>query len=175
MRRSGEDFSGNPFRGTMANGDPEHEAACAKLPAMTPEDFEAYRHRAVHRLMDLNEECENRFRIGHWERWNYDLETAKLTFSDRGLPQVIAEIQVVGSTSKKSKMWLWSWANESLPSCATTRIQKVREFGSIQGVKRLTESTLPDDEHLGWEMTAIAADIIGARRAYRCPSERGFL
>jgi hypothetical protein len=54
--------------------------------------------------MDLNEECENRFRIGHWERWYYDLDTATLSFSDRGVPQVIAEIQVVGSTQKVQNM-----------------------------------------------------------------------
>jgi hypothetical protein len=50
---------------------------------MTPADFAEYRHRAVHKLMDLNAECKKNFRIGHWERWDYDLDMATLTFSDR--------------------------------------------------------------------------------------------
>ena len=149
---------------------------CAKLhPAMTPSDFEAYRHQAVHKLMDLNEECERKFRTGHWARWNYDLDAATLTFSEAGVPHVIARIQAIGSTSNASKTWLWAWANESLPSKVTVNVQEVRKFGRDQGVTQLTESTLPDDEYLGWAMTAIAADIIGAKGAYRCPSEHGFL
>jgi hypothetical protein len=142
---------------------------------MTPADFDAYRHRAVHRLMELNEECERNFRVGHWERWDYDLEAATLTFSDGGVPRIIAQIQAVGSTSNTSMTWLWGWANESLPPGVVARMQEVREYGRNENVAQLGESKLPDDEHLGWAMTAIAANIIGAKGAYRCPSERGFL
>jgi hypothetical protein len=49
----------------------------------------------------------------------------------------------------------------------------VRKFGRDERVAELTESTLPDHENLGWEMTAIATDVIGAKGAYRCPNERG--
>ena len=142
---------------------------------MTPDDFQEFRHRAVHRLMDLNKDCNERFRIGEWERWDYDLDAGTLVFSEAGAPKVIAQVQVVGTTSTTSKTWLWAWANESLPSGVTTRMSEVRKFGQEKDLPQLTDSTLPDDEYLGWELTAIAAQIIGAKGAYRCPSENGFL
>ena len=66
---------------------------------MTPDEFHEFRHRAVHELMDLNADCEAKFRIGHWERWVYDLDAGTLIFSESGVPKVIAAIQVVGTTS----------------------------------------------------------------------------
>jgi hypothetical protein len=142
---------------------------------MTDSEFEAFRHQAVHALMELNARCQEDFRIGQWERWDYDLDSATLIFSDPGIPRVIANIQVVGTTSGHSKTWMWSWANESLPTVVTTGISAVREFGIRERVNRLTEAQIPDEEYLGWEMTAIAAQIVGAKGGYRCPSERGFL
>lgn len=42
-----------------------------------------------------------------------------------------------------------------------------------ENLQQLTDPTLPDDEHLGWALTAIAAKILGAKGGYRCPSQRG--
>jgi hypothetical protein len=142
---------------------------------MTADEFQAFRHKAVHRLMDLNEDCEHRFGIGHWERWDYDLDAGTLVFSDDGLPRVVAKIQAVGTTSTASKTWLWGWANESLSAGATLCLREVREFGTQEDLPQLTEPNLADDEYLGWELTAIAAQILQAKGAYRCPSENGFL
>jgi hypothetical protein len=125
--------------------------------------------------MDLNEECTRRYRISAMPRWNYDLDAGTLVFSEEGIPTVIASIQVVGTTSTTSKTWLWGWANESLPSSVVSRVCEVRRFGETEGLSRLTEEQLPDDEYLGWEMTAIAARIIGAKGGYRFPAENGFM
>jgi uncharacterized protein DUF6882 len=74
---------------------------------MVLEDFEQFRHRAVHALEQLNSNCEEQFRIGHWERWDYDLDSGTLVFSESGAPKVIAQIQAAGTTSKTSRTWLW--------------------------------------------------------------------
>ena len=142
---------------------------------MTPEEYEKFRHTAVHALMCLNEAREQQFRIGSWERWDYDLQAGTLTFSQDGRPRVLAEVQVVGSTSTKSNTWLWAWANESIPDFASASLGAVRKFGEQQEISQLTEAKLPDDEYLGWELTAITAQIIGATGAYRCAGENGFL
>jgi hypothetical protein len=142
---------------------------------VTSEAFDAFRNQAVHELKGLNEHCERTFRIGNWEHWDYDLDAGTLIFSEKGVPQVAADIQVVGTTSTASQTWLWGWANDCLPTSVTTRILEVREFGQTQQVSQLTEPQLSDDEYLGWEMTAVAARIINAKGAYRCPSTRGFL
>jgi hypothetical protein len=142
---------------------------------LSPEEFEQYRHQAAHELMDLNEQCENAFRLSDWPRWSYDLETASLTFTRDGVPRVIASVQVAGTTSAAGKSWLWGWANPDTPRLAVERMQEVRAIGEREGIAQLTAESLPDDEFLGWEMTAIAARILGAKGAYRCPSGDGFI
>ena len=142
---------------------------------MTPEEFERFRHDAIHLLKDLNEECARRYKISTWPRWDYQLDAGTLVFSEGEIPKVIASIQVVGTTSKASKTWRWAWANTSLPSHVKEKAREVQQFGKIEGLNRLTEPQLPDDEHLGWEMTSIMARIIGAKGAYRCPDDNGFI
>ncbi len=142
---------------------------------MTPDEYEQFRHDAVDALTDLNEDCKRRYGITTWPRWDYDLDAGNLVFSDGGVAKVIASIQVVGSTSNMSHTWLWAWANESLPPNVTEQAREVRQFGIAEGLSRLTEPQLADDEFLGWEMTAIAARIVGAKGAYRCPADNGFM
>jgi hypothetical protein len=142
---------------------------------MGPEQFSEFRHDAVHELMHLNRLCEEEFRIGSWQRWDYDLERATLTFSENGVPKVLASIQVIGTTSVSGGTWMWGWANESLPPNVTKAVAKVREFGQAENIAKLTEAELRDDEYLGWEMTAVAAKLLGAKGAYRCPDENGFV
>jgi hypothetical protein len=142
---------------------------------MTEEQFRKFRHEAVHALMRLNEDCENKFRISSWPRWDYDLERGTLTFSQDDVPKVVASIHLVGTSSNTSGTWLWGWGNGSLPAAATEALKAVRAFGEEEGVVQLTSARVPDDEYLGWGMTAIAAQILGSKGGYRCPGSDGFI
>jgi hypothetical protein len=141
---------------------------------MTPQEFAEWRHDAVHALIDLNEQCDREFHLDRWPRWRCELDSAKLIFSDEALPRVTASILVAGTSSTEKREWRWGWANQSLPQPAVDRMREVREFGETSGVAELTHETLPADEHLGWEMTALAARVLGAKGAYRCPNKEGF-
>ncbi len=142
---------------------------------MNAEQFSDFRHAAVHDLMGLNKKCDEDFHINSWPRWDYDLERGTLTFSQDKMPKVIASIQVVGTTSTTEGTWLWGWANENMPKTVTKAIEKVRVFGEAQNLAELTQSSCPDDEYLGWAMTAIAARVLEAKGAYRCPGHDGFV
>jgi hypothetical protein len=142
---------------------------------MNLEQFSAYRHEAVHELMRLNELCEQKFHISSWPRWDYDFDLGTLTFSQDGVPMVRASIQVIGTTSVSGKKWMWDWANESLPQNATKAVAKVRAFGTAENIAELKARELPDDEYLGWGLTAVAAKVLTAKGAYRCPGENGFV
>ena len=142
---------------------------------MDPEQFSLFRHEAVHQLMQLNEECEKAFRISSWPQWRYDFRQGTLAFSKNDIPQVIASIQVIGTTSKSGGTWLWGWANQTLPAKVTEAAAKVYAFGQAENLPQLTQESTPDDEYLGWEMTAIAARLLGSKGAYRCPGDNGFI
>jgi hypothetical protein len=64
------------------------------------------------------------------------------------------------------------------PSCCfpenvVAPVRKVKEFGVAEKLSELTEASSRDDEYLGWAMTAIAARILEAKGAYRCPRDEG--
>lgn len=142
---------------------------------MTPEQFRAFKHDAVHELTRLNEGLRQRFRLGEWERYDYDLERETLTFSQDGTPRVIASIQVVGTTSETAGDWLWGWANAYLPVPVTREMNRVREFGENESLPELVNPYAGDSEDLGWTLTSVAAKILGAQGGYRCPGSNGFI
>lgn len=83
---------------------------------MQPDWYPAWRDEAFEQLTAKNARLEKEFRLGHWPRYDYDLTTGRLLFSDQGAVKVVAEIQVAGSTSAKAGNWLWAWSNSNLPA-----------------------------------------------------------
>lgn len=142
---------------------------------MTEDQFKDYLHESVHLAIDASQKYQDEFEIGKYARWQYDLEPATLTFSNEGVPYVVADIQAVGSISNASKSWLWAWANDSIPDHLTYSLSVVREFGEKNNILKLTESYWEATEEDGWEMSSITNRLIGGRGIYRCPNERGFL
>jgi hypothetical protein len=111
----------------------------------------------------------------HLQRYDYDLDRGTLTFSHEGVPRVVASVLVAGTTSESGGTWLWGWANAYIPVRVSAPLKKVRDFGIAEGIAELSEEYVPDDEHVGWAMTALASRIMGAKGAYRCPGDYGFL
>ena len=50
----------------------------------------------------------------------------------------------------------------------------MRKFGETERLANLTVPLWPADEVDGWEMTAVAAKVVGAQGAYRTPKDNGF-
>ena len=142
---------------------------------MKPEEFEEFRTQAYESLVQINELCKQQFKLGTWQHWAYELEAGTLTFSNDGVPRVVATIQAVGSTSNKSGTWMWGWANQSLPEKVTDQLFRLKQFGERENLTQLTEATFPGDEKVGWEMAAVATRILGGKGVYRCPSANGSL
>ncbi len=142
---------------------------------MNSREYKTYCHQAYDSLVQLNELLKQNFRLGTWQRWDYDLEAATLTFSNDEVPRVIATIQAAGTTSNKSGTWMWGWANRTLPSCVTSQLFLIKQFGERENISQLTRDKFAADEDLDWQLAAVATRILGAKGAYRCPSENGLL
>jgi hypothetical protein len=52
-------------------------------------------------------------------------------------------------------------------------MEEVRAFGERESIAELTSETLHNDKYVGWEMCSVAARVIGAKGAYRCPRAEG--
>ena len=137
-----------------------------------------WRHEAVHQLQEKNARLRSEFRFGEWPRFDYDVDAGRLIFSEEeGIPKVVAEIQIVGTTSFKAGDWLWSWGNSHWPQPRVTDAELVRAFGEEHGICELAHDHLRDDDvnALGWEMTAVMVRLTNAVGAYRPPGEDGAL
>lgn len=129
--------------------------------------------RAHEYLTARQEDLRARFSFGSWPRWDWNQDTGQLVFSADGVPRVLADFQFVGSVSKLSGTWLWSWANPHMDSRWTHDLLEVQRFGAGHGIWQLTTQKWEADEGDGWEMTSIAAYVLQAEGAYRTPSETG--
>ena len=143
-----------------------------------PDWYPGWRHDAVHQLQEKNARLSAEFRLGDWPRYDYDLDAGTLIFSDKGVPKVIAEIQIAGSTSLRSSNWLWAWANSHWPADRVTDSELARAFGGEHGICDLIHDYVENDDDvnaLGWDLTAVMVRITGAVGAYRPPDDNGGL
>jgi hypothetical protein len=140
-----------------------------------PDWYAAWRHDAFHLLQERNEALNERFRLGSWPRYDYDLATRQLTFSEDGRAKVVADIQVVGTTSRNAGNWLWAWANSHWPADCIEDAERACSFGEEHGIDELISGYVEDEDlnALGWSLTAVAARICDAAGAYRPLRDEG--
>ncbi|WP_192253796.1 DUF6882 domain-containing protein [Mesorhizobium caraganae] len=143
----------------------------------SPDWYPAWRDEAIDQLNAKNKRLEGDFNLGNWSRYDYDLTSGKLLFSDQNIVRVVAEIQIAGSTSAKASNWLWAWSNSNLPSELLVDAKLVRSFGEKNGIKELAQAYVTDAqddlEVLGWELSATMVRICGALGVYRSPRGEG--
>lgn len=125
-------------------------------------------------LREKQDQLEAEFSLFSHTRYDWDQETATLTFSSDGIPAVVANIQFVGSISTQSDTWLWSWGNFSFSPPVREKMIDVRSYGEVKGFPRLTVPKWTAEEVDGWEMSAIAVHVLNARGAYRAPVDYGY-
>ncbi|MBN2686223.1 MAG: hypothetical protein JXR40_13160 [Pontiellaceae bacterium] len=150
--------------------------SCGKQSAepMSPAQFEELISDSTDYLKEKIAWCEKEYKIGTYPRYDWNQETGELIWSDNGVPKVIAKVQFVGSISKKSNTWLWSWANETILDKVKSDILTVKRFGEENQIPKLTNAKWPAEEVDGWEMTSVAAKLCNAKGAYRTPGDNGF-
>jgi hypothetical protein len=122
------------------------------------------------RYLDAQMEANRRvFRIDSYPRYDWSQGTGELVFSDGAVPKVIATTQVVGDFGGRTKTWLWAWANDSIDKKLVVGAERVRRYGQVHGMWRLTFESWPTTLNDGWCLTAITALLSHAKGAYRIP------
>ena len=134
-----------------------------------PSWYAAWRDEAFDDLTAKQARVAEHFKLGQWPRYDYDLESARLTFSDADKPMVGCDIQAVGTVGRSD--WLWAWANDSIPTKSTVDLAQVRAYGDEHGIHELSSPTAKSKnlQGLGWMFTAIAVRLLDADGAYRTP------
>src|SRR5215213_2040013 len=136
-------------------------------------EYEHYVHEACADLQLRQDMLMQEYRLSTWERYDWNQDTQELVFSNRGRPTVVAKIQFVGSFSKRSNTWRWAWANDTVVPAMKQDVLRVKALGEERGWDRLVTPQWSAAEQDGWDMTAVAAHVLGAAGAYGTPSEIG--
>lgn len=140
----------------------------------TKEQYDQFVRESYEYLNSVQSAAKRDFALGSYERFDWDQCRGTLTFSDKGVPKVIAQVEFVGSISSRTKTWLWSWDNVTILPSVKEHIAEVRRFGELHGLRELTTAKWDATEEDGWAMTAVTARILQAKGAYRSPDNNGF-
>jgi hypothetical protein len=118
-------------------------------------------------MQDVQGRTLEEFGIDYKTRYEWDIDRAEIVFYRKQVPIVQADLQVVGSISRKNGTWLWGWANKSVPSQATDKMSAVRQYGEAQGFRKLTlPKWRPEDGNDGHDVMYVAASILGASATF---------
>lgn len=115
----------------------------------------------------LNEEYD----LNSYPNWFYDQASGILTFSDEER-ELNFRYYEVGTYSKVSKTWKWSWDNEHTLKKVKQELEIVKQYGSEKKYVNLTQGLLESDENQGWDFTSITAKLLKGIGAYRPETER---
>ncbi len=118
-------------------------------------------------MEDIQAQTWKQFGIDYGAQYEWNIERAEIVFYRNKRPVARADLQFVGSISRSSGTWLWSWANESIPAQAKDMMSAVRQYGEEQGFHKLA---LPEwhPEHVddGHDIMYVAASILGATATF---------
>lgn len=128
-------------------------------------------------LIDCFEELQQKqgrfmetYDIDSYPRWFYDDAAGIITFS-KGDSEINFRYHCVGTFSKISKTWKWSWDNEQTLRKVKEKLEVVHRFGISNGFEKLTIGLFESFEDQGWEFTSIACKLLDGLGAYRPESE----
>lgn len=134
-------------------------------------EYNSFIDTCVEELKTLQEKFKDEYDVDWYENWFYNQTTGLLTFST-GDQELNFRYVDIGSLSKNSNTWKWSWDNDTTLDKIKDKTNVVREFGDKSNLEKLTKGTFQSDEFEAWEFTAIAAKLINGIGVYRPVNDR---
>lgn len=101
------------------------------------------------------------------KRWFSDPDAHTMRFYDEeDKPGIIADMVHVGSFSLTTGTWMWVWGNTNYSEEDQAAVQAVSVFGEVRGIVKLRDAHWEATEVDCWDVTQIAAYLLGADAVY---------
>jgi hypothetical protein len=141
--------------------------------SMTEDEFRSFARATFDRCDERQRAAMRRWPLFKThKRWFYDAEASTIRFYDSERDEyLLADISIAGSFSTRSNSWMWVWGNDVYSDAERSKIDPIRVLGEVRGIEKLASTPWPADEVDGWEMTQIAAALLGAEAIFRMPSD----
>ena len=137
--------------------------------------FEDFKTKCHEETSSVQDEFMSLYNVNSYENWFYDHGIGVFHFKADDGRNLYFKYLDVGSFSTKTNTWKWSWDNSSTPYNVKRGIEKIKDFGLINGFEQLTCGLIDGDEYTGWEMTVITAKLLSTIGMYRIPQEHLFI
>ncbi|MFK7937040.1 MAG: DUF6882 domain-containing protein [Saprospiraceae bacterium] len=135
-------------------------------------NYTEFAQQSIKSFKSVQNRFSDRFKINDYDNWFYDQHTQLLSFSNKNDDQELNFKYIpIGTFSKKSQTWMWSWNNRTSVEKGKYIISELKNFGERKGYDRLIEGHFAADEFTGWEFIAIAHKILGGVGGYRVKSD----
>ena len=141
---------------------------------MTEKEINDFVRSSQELLKQRQANLQTKYQLDTFDRFDWNQQECQLVFSKNNVPSIIADIQFVGSYSRITNTWLWSWANPHFEANIKQSMLELKEFGEQNSVAKLITPKWEADEIDGWEMTSIAVNFFHAVGAYRTEEDNGF-
>lgn len=135
-----------------------------------PLKYEKYAQKAVDKLNKIQPKFRMEFDTDNYANWFYNQSSETLRLHSEN-KEVYFKYIPVGTFSLNTNSWMWAWANEDSVEPRKFRTLKIKEVGEKKNYENLTNAHFDGDKYTGWELTAIAFDIIDGIGTYRVISE----
>jgi hypothetical protein len=127
----------------------------------TGEVLEKLTARACQVTSERQERANEIFQLGSHERWAVDYAAGTFKMTTNGRAVIVADMQLVGSFSKRSNSWLWAWANETNEPHLVSDVARLRTLGLVRGIDLLERDYHEDvDAEHCWHLTSIACYLL---------------
>lgn len=137
--------------------------------------FEAEWDALVAKLDAKNAALEERFAIGHHDRYDVDVEKESIVFSSGGQARVVARATLIATFSRLSRTFGWGGSNRHLPEAVRRVSAGLVDSILERDMWELSTPLFAADEGTAWALAALVCDRAGGEGVYRSPYEGGLV
>lgn len=137
--------------------------------------LEAQWDELVAKLDAKNSALEERYAIGHHDRYDVDVEKETIVFSSGGKARVEARATLIGTFSRMSRTFGWGGSNKHLPDAVRRVSAGLVDSILERDMWEISTPLFAADEGTAWALAALVCDRAGGEGVYRSPYEGGLV
>lgn len=117
---------------------------------------------------------EKKYELKSFSTWFYDQASGILTLSDKNKELNFRYFEV-GTYSKKSNTWKWSWDNNHTLKKVKDKVELVKDFGTENEYTKLTHGEFESYKEEGWQFASITLKLLNGIGLYRPETDRHYI
>jgi hypothetical protein len=134
---------------------------------MEDDEFESFIETSFDNLEKKQNSLEEIFGLGHFDRYDLDVENEIITFSSSDDKSVKANFIPIGTFSPDKNSWMWAWNNQAFTDSLRAKSKKLQSLSDLTGFEMFTKPTAEVDEDMAWEMVAMSVHVLKSQGVYR--------